>query len=40
MIAEKTFIPYEPGMISLLFHLRNHPDTRTRADDTVAAKAE
>ena len=37
MIAEKTFIPYEPGMISLLFHLHNHPDTRTRADDTVAA---
>ena len=36
MIAEKTFIPYEAGMISLLFHLHNHPDTRTRADDTVA----
>lgn len=40
MIAEGTFIPYEPGMIALLFHLRNHADTRTRGDDTAAMRAE
>lgn len=39
MIAEKTFIPYEPGMIALLFHLHNHADTRMRQDDTVPTVA-
>lgn len=38
MIAEKTFIPYEAGMIALLFHLHDHADTRTRRDDTVPTR--
>lgn len=32
MIEEKTFIPHEPGFISLLFHLRDHLGTHTREE--------
>ncbi len=32
MIDEGTFLPHEPGFISLLFHLRDHLGTHTRKE--------
>ena len=34
MIDDGSFIPYEKGLIELLFHLRNRQDTHTRSDPT------
>lgn len=32
MIDDESFIPYHKSFIELLFHLKDHSDTRTRAD--------
>ena len=34
MIDEGSFIPYEKGLIELLFHLQNRQDAHTRSDPT------
>ncbi len=38
MIDEGTFIPYEKGLIHLLFHLKDHSSAHTKPDPTAKQK--
>ncbi len=37
-IEDGSFIPYNKGLVELLFFLRNHRGTHTRKDTTVAER--